>query len=67
MMTFPSNPPIDLTIEELRGLYKALEHEYIPYENEAAHSAMRKIMDYLRRHEQYGSIDFGKIESQDKI
>lgn len=43
--------PIDLTIEELRGLYKVLEHEYIPYENEPAHSAVRKIHQYLRKNE----------------
>lgn len=53
-------PEIDcLSHEELVGLYKALEYEYIPYENKAAHSAVRKIMEYLRQHEQ--STDSRKV------
>lgn len=55
MMISPSEPDdrlphIDLTIEELEGLYKALEHEFISFENEAAHSAIRKIQAYIHQH-----------------
>ena len=37
---------LEFSIEELKGLYKVLEHEYISYENEIAHKVIRKIMDY---------------------
>lgn len=40
-----------LTHEELVGLIKVLEHEFIPYDNESARSAIRKIWNYLRRYE----------------
>jgi len=58
-MTYPSRIELDesyipreqLTIEELKGLYKILEHEYIPHENTAAHTALRKITRILEADE----------------
>lgn len=40
-----------LSLEELRVLYKLIEHEYIPYENEEAHAILNKIMKTLRHYE----------------
>ena len=38
------------TLEELQTLYKLLEHQYIPYENEEAHEVLNKIMKILKEY-----------------
>lgn len=39
------------TMEEMKGLYELLKHQYIPHENKGAHSAMFKISRLVRRDE----------------
>ena len=41
----------EFTIEELKALYRTVEHQYISYEDVAAHEVTRKIMRILREHE----------------
>lgn len=39
------------TLNELKAIYKLVEHMYIPYENEDAHKVMNKIMRILKENE----------------
>ena len=41
----------EFTIEELRALYKLLEHHYIPYEDQEAHDVVNKIVKILKENE----------------
>lgn len=39
------------TIEELRTLYKLIEHQYISYEDSDAHAVINKIMKIIKEND----------------
>ena len=40
-----------ITIQELKEIYKLLEYQYIPYENEQGHAVVNKIMNIIKESE----------------
>lgn len=40
-----------LKLEELKDLYRILEHHYIPYEDERAHAVVNKIMKVIKEND----------------
>lgn len=46
-----AEPGYEFTIDEIKTLYKLLEHHYIHYDNIGARAVMNKMMDILKQHE----------------
>lgn len=42
-------PTYEFTIEELRALYRVLEHEYLPYDDLEVHKVVSKIMNIVTK------------------
>lgn len=47
----------EFSLEEVKVLYKLLEHQYISYENLGAHEVTNKIMRIVREHESKPELD----------
>jgi len=41
----------NFTIEEIKSLYRLIEHQYIPYDDEEVNKIVTKIMNIVKDHE----------------
>lgn len=53
--------------EELKALYRILEHEFIPYDDIEAHNTVRKIFQCIKEYESTSTESIESTETKNNL